>query len=56
MTETPMSVQWKRQARGFAGALSPDFLLLLLELLVLALLAFQFARLGWTGVTPVTGR
>ncbi len=48
-----MSVQWKRRARGFAGALAPDFWLLVLELLVLTLLAFQIARLGWTVVTPV---
>ena len=49
-----MSVQWKRRAHGFAGALTPDFLLLVLELLVLTLLAFQIARLGWTVTTPVT--
>lgn len=47
-------VNLKRQADGFFGLLSPDRLLMLLELLVLTLLALQIARLGWTVATPVT--
>lgn len=49
-----MRLQLNRPLDGVGSRMSPDSVVSGLELLVLALLALQVARLGWTIATPVT--
>lgn len=57
-SEDHMRVQLRRQASGFAAGFAArtpvDAVFSGLEFLVMAMLAVQIARLGWTIVTPVT--
>lgn len=53
-SEDHMRVQLQRQARGFAARTPMDAVFTGLEFFVVAMLAVQIARLGWTVATPVT--